>query len=438
MKLLDKYSAELTDDKKDALMDILTSIDETDSKHIENLLSGHLRKSKSLCYQGDVLNLFEQLKELDTEQSLKMLNSIFKETEKAILLIGMLSILNKYPKKTFDLINETIDFKAYEKRNKVTLSKYFKNKSEAKHKELLGVHSFLSKKAKEMGLKGYACDVISGSISQMISNAMMEKHKKTTNKTALSEVMMLSVVLSEKEFNSVKRFLGLPAPEESNREKYENRSSSYNGTDYYFGEDDIYQIDEVCDYESSLIYAVATSDLVHGAVLKLKSMFKNIPVYHYLNGYSYLTDLPKIDMTESDYDKIRQGRKGILIGNDTSFSAMEKTRRLHNGVIANLNSSTFETLKKWLRNYDENDFLGSVVEIECGNYSTKEMAYSVVSKVYKNNDKNELYVECLVADLLNKTFAFENYPMSSVIKKERLSKMEAMVFYQDAQCLYNM
>lgn len=435
MKLLEKYAKEMSQDEKALLTDLLSLLKSTDKEDLGFLVQQQCNAAKTMIYHYQVMETYEELCTVEEEKAIQLLHSLCQNTKNGCVLLGSFAIINKLEKPLFDYLMTQFDFMDYQKANKVQLSKYFKNKANSKHEQLERVHKMIKEIKNVFGQENPMKEYVISKPIKMIGFAMNMRYKEQCNQNPDFSTF-LAIHHSEKDFNSIKRFLGLSEPRDIEQLKasYESKIKNVeiDQVCQEFKTNAFLVVEEVMDFEKSISYAFINSQRLGGALFKVDHINPEKKWQYRDPNYSNGA-FDKVELTKDEYNNIKYEKGNIYVPVDRSYRALERSKNYRNLQLAETSANAFNYLKTWMREQDFTKPLGSLIMIESSNHSCKVKSYSMVSSIYWDKEKKEMMMQCLVADLLNETFGFEKYPMFNVQKTKLLDKVDASIFYQDAQ-----
>ena len=314
MKLIEKYSTSYSTEDKIALSEVLSSIKKIEDKIFDFYISEHT----DVCNHeyrrelGDVRGIIQELKESEEDKAFSLLDAISRNTLKGFVIFGVTAILTKFSKKTFEYINNRLDYKKYEKENKVLMSKYFKNKSEARHKEIERVLEMLQVFKTEFKITSNF--YLFSKIDRILGYSLGKEYKSNKNIYLKNINIMLNLILDEKTYLSIKRYLHLPTLEEHNFKNIEKSIENINLNQYFQAKSKgtIYKTKEIFDVKHSIMYAALTESDIDGALISTNNCIDNSITYFLAEkGVSYDNDIFKITFSDSDFDLVKRGKLNI-------------------------------------------------------------------------------------------------------------------------------
>ncbi len=441
MKLIEKYSTSYSTEDKIALSEVLSSIKKIEDKIFDFYISEHT----DVCNHeyrrelGDVRGIIQELKESEEDKAFSLLDAISRNTLKGFVIFGVTAILTKFSKKTFEYINNRLDYKKYEKENKVLMSKYFKNKSEARHKEIERVLEMLQVFKTEFKITSNF--YLFSKIDRILGYSLGKEYKSNKNIYLKNINIMLNLILDEKTYLSIKRYLHLPTLEEHNFKNIEKSIENINLNQYFQAKSKgtIYKTKEIFDVKHSIMYAALTESDIDGALISTNNCIDNSITYFLAEkGVSYDNDIFKITFSDSDFDLVKRGKLNISLFSADQYYAKKRHSNLSDSLrYMATDFKNYGVLKKWIRNYPT-DFIGRVIEVECGHFRDSSACYAIVLELYHSKDKDKMFMRCAVADIVNNAFYCENIQLTDINKITTFDKTEALVFYQDLQHIQNM
>lgn len=449
MKLLKKYSKEIDEKTSVALTEIINSIRALDKDSIDNVISAYSMKAKSGLSNYSVSKEFDELLELETDkEAINILYSLCQGTETGLVIVGLTAIMSDFSEDTFDYINNAFDFKAYEKEHKLSMSKYFYNKSAKKQQELDEMISIVKDTMKLYKIPTNSYSFLLKNKYYSIASAMKDDFKgKKNNKATIRKMInlstMLSIVLDEKTYSSVKRYLGLKNPEKLKMEDYDQiveklKEKPYRQVDYD-SNNSLYKLINILDVENSFIFAVLSGLSTNTLCFEMEHFStKEIRYFSYELRWGESCFMP-VDLSIYDWNNSGDDYfNPVSISIDTSYSAMEKSKNKRGIKYATLDRFVFSNLKSWLRNYSSDNLLGSVVSLNVDYHSNRNDAevFGIVCNFKYVED--EMITTYLVANVVENEFYFHDVRERHINKIEKLSKYEATIFYQDVQQIYQL
>jgi hypothetical protein len=445
MNLIKKYATKTTEEEKKAfgeILDLFRSHNETKItiSNIQNIFNSNNVPFPSAT-SSDMDKTFKTLSTEDRDECIDILSSLAKDNNlKAIVIVGLVAIFEKLSKETFDFVNKTIDFKAFEKKSKIKFSKYFKNKTSSQRKKIEDVIKVFLE-VRSGSVYTHFPTPFSSDINAVILNALCNRYKEEREPWANTNLSnAISAATTSTNFLAIKRFLGLVDAEEVDQEKYDNFAKDIVGKVVIHNSEKICKVVGFSDIKESTILRAFSNSKYNGIAVSITSAerFSENKIVYFaeknLSSYSELT-IAK-GFTESDFDYIKNGKQFIHIGYDDSSYGRELNNRFSNCKIADFDAKAIYEFKNLIEDYEPENFLGSIISVECSNLRKSARSYGMIYSVGYNSEGSArlskgLYVTVLVADMLNDHISFENYSLDDIIYKKKSSQMKAMLFYQD-------
>lgn len=436
MKLLKKYSKEINEETHLALTEILNQIKSLDEKKRDLLISVLCNKSLNYVYSHSVENEFEVLNNSEEEESINILYSLVQNTDMGLVVVGITAIMKSFSNETFDFINKSFDFDKYEKANKVKLSKFFYNTSENKHLAIELAIKKIKEQKENFNLETTCFDRWLIEKEYWIASSIAGVLKKDLEKHQMFSTM-LSIILEKKTFNLLKPFIGLKKPEVLENNEHEEMSLKIMSKVYRQVKQEkkssLYKVKEVLSIENGFVLATLEGNFLQHISLKLEHF--NSSKYVYISfAYRYIkSELKEVNISDDDWIHTRnKNNLKLSISKDTSYSALEKVKYREGVYLAEANSFVLSDVKEWLRDYDENNLVGSVIHIEIASehYSRRsELCYAVVQNI--SSDGDEMVINVLIASPARKELYYSRLKDQDLSTYKCLSKLEASLFYQD-------
>lgn len=439
MKLLKKYSKEINEETKVYLEEILVAIRSVDERTMSILIDYHCRKAKTNAPKSYHLTQeVEKLKSMEFEDAINMLYSLCQGTQAGLVIVGLTSIVNMFSADTFKYIESSFDFTSYEKETKSKLNKFALNKSEEKHKSLELAIEVLSEKVNTYKItpsKMYSF-LLEGKYV-FIAHALSEEFKE--NKTEMKNLTtMLSVALDSSLYKSIKTFLGLKNPQElksneSHEEVVEKLMSSPYRQIERGDNNSIYKVKRVLEESEAFVHAVLEGSNTISFCIEAEH-FATKEIHYFNCQYRWwYSSVVEVKLSDVDWEFMQSGNRTRGVTNvsvDTSYSALERNKSYSNKKEAEFSAYEMGYLKNWLRKYNPNNLIGSVVEIEVEcNFRMNTTAYAVIDKIIPAGEGLEIVY--LVPNLGKGEVYFLNCKERHVGELKPLDKDEALVFYQD-------